>query len=125
MRRICSVPGRPVAIRLATRTVPPLLPSPRIATPVPAMLNALPPTIAQAGAESSRLRPAIIGVTTRPDVPKAFTTASIDARYGSNLQDRSESAKLLNTQTGRGLVSVGAAVLAVFQIGRRRMEDRD
>src|SRR5262245_5890905 len=32
-RRICKVPGWPVAIRLAARTVPPDLPSPRTVTP--------------------------------------------------------------------------------------------
>ena len=38
-RRICNVPGLPVAIRAAVRTMPPLLPSPRTVTPMPAMVN--------------------------------------------------------------------------------------
>src|SRR5207342_3856589 len=41
-RRICRFPGRPVATRLAARTVPPDLPSPRTATPRPATVNASP-----------------------------------------------------------------------------------
>src|SRR5215213_3229600 len=34
---ICNVPGLPVATRPATRMAPPLLPSPRTVTPMPAM----------------------------------------------------------------------------------------
>src|SRR6185295_17563584 len=41
-RRICKVPGRPVATSVAARTVPPDLPSPLCATPAPATRNSSP-----------------------------------------------------------------------------------
>src|ERR1043165_832976 len=51
--RICSVPGLPVATRLATRMVPPLLPSPRTVTPMPAMVKRLPTLIGIFGSPST------------------------------------------------------------------------
>src|SRR5271169_4414045 len=54
-RRICKLPGLPVAIRAAVRTVPALLPSPRTVTPMPAMVNLAPGTIGSCGAPSTAL----------------------------------------------------------------------
>src|SRR5206468_11170320 len=47
--RICSVPGWPVAASAATRIAPPLFPSPRPVTPMPAMVNRLPTGIGVSG----------------------------------------------------------------------------
>src|SRR5205085_8625675 len=50
---ICSAPGLPVAARPATRMVPPLLPSPRTVTPMPAMEKRLPTLIGISGDPST------------------------------------------------------------------------
>src|SRR4051812_23028408 len=50
---ICNVPGLPVATRLATRMVPPLLPSPRTVTPMPAIVKRLPTLIGIFGSPSA------------------------------------------------------------------------
>src|SRR5215203_1971614 len=50
---ICNVPGLPVATRPATRMVPPLLPSPRTVTPMPAMEKRLPTLIGISGDPSA------------------------------------------------------------------------
>src|SRR5215213_4317152 len=57
-RRICKFPGRPVAIRLAARMVPPDLPSPRTETPVPATVNGSPKATVMTG-------PSVAGSTSR------------------------------------------------------------
>src|SRR5207302_4881524 len=54
-RRICKLPGLPVATRTAARTVPPLLPSPRTVTPMPAMENLAPGTIGSCGVPSTAI----------------------------------------------------------------------
>src|SRR5215217_227536 len=50
---ICNVPGLPVATRSAARMVPPLLPSPRTVTPMPAMVKRLPTLIGISGDPST------------------------------------------------------------------------
>ena len=47
------MPGLPVATRPATRIVPPLLPSPRTVTPMPAMVKRLPTMMGMLGMPST------------------------------------------------------------------------
>ena len=55
------MPGLPVATNPATRMVPPLLPSPRTVTPMPAIVKRLPTMMGMLGVPSTARRLALGG----------------------------------------------------------------